>query len=96
MGRTLLPYTLQVEKAKSRLADFRRSLRKEEQESFDELMRYAKAHQQAGVMAALPNPIDAMLVSMLISLQIKMDKHNQKMTNLEKIISKLDFDGGQK
>lgn len=48
---------------------FRRALRKEDQALFDDLIRFAKYHVQAGVMAANPNPVDSMVFAMLIEQQ---------------------------
>lgn len=48
---------------------FRRALRKNDQDLFDELIRQAKYHVQAGVMASNPNPVDSMLFAMLLEQQ---------------------------
>ena len=50
------------------MAEFRRGLRKDDREIFDELMRYAKTQIQAGVMASSPNPFDSMSLIMHIQL----------------------------
>jgi len=58
-----------MELVEHRFRSFRRALRREDQEIFDELMRSAKFHVQAGVLAANPNPVDSMLIAMLIEQQ---------------------------
>ncbi|MBP7283394.1 MAG: hypothetical protein KBA66_17555 [Leptospiraceae bacterium] len=68
MGRTVMPYSRAVDAANERLAEFRRGLRKDDREIFDELMRYAKTQIQAGVMASSPNPFDSMSLIMHIQL----------------------------
>ncbi|MCC6275444.1 MAG: hypothetical protein IT569_06285 [Leptospiraceae bacterium] len=68
MGRTVEPYSRQSLRVEERLSDFKRALRKSDQETFDELIRAAKLNLQAGVMASNPNPLDSMLVSMILSL----------------------------
>ncbi len=68
MGRTVEPYSRQILRVEERLSDFKRALRKSDQETFDELIRAAKLNLQAGVMASNPNPLDSMLVSMILSL----------------------------
>ena len=52
MGRTVMPYSRAVEATNDRLAEFRKALRKDDREIFDELMRYAKTQIQVGVMAS--------------------------------------------
>ncbi len=69
MGRTIAPYSRQVIQIEDSLAEFRRALRKSDQEIFDELIRTAKLQVQAGVMAASPYPIDSMLLTMIIQLK---------------------------
>ena len=59
MGRTVMPYSMAVEATNDRLAEFRKALRKDDREIFDELMRYAKTQIQVGVMASNPNPFDS-------------------------------------
>lgn len=68
MGRTIEPYSRQIERIEERLKDFRKGLRKKDQEAFDELMRISKLQIQAGVMASSPNPFDSMMLSILISM----------------------------
>ena len=63
-----MPYSSAVDAANERLAEFRRGLRKDDREIFDELMRYAKTQIQAGVMASSPNPFDSMSLIMHIQL----------------------------
>ena len=69
MGRTVAPYSIVIEQVLSRFENFRRTLRREDREAFDELMRVAKMQVQAGVMAQHPNAFDSMSMAMLIHLQ---------------------------
>lgn len=80
MGRTIIPYSRQILQIEESLSEFRRALRKTDQEIFDELIRNAKLQVQAGVMAASPYPIDAMLLTMMIELK-------KEIQNLKKEIS---------
>ncbi|MGE8720335.1 hypothetical protein ACO2KH_03280 [Leptospira terpstrae] len=83
MGRTIAPYSRQMLQIEENLSDFRRSLRKSDQEIFDDLIRTAKLQVQAGVMASLPYPIDSMILSMLIETKKEMNelkKSLQKMS----------------
>lgn len=73
MGRTHLPYSVQIDLIEDRLKKLRRSLRKNDQNIFDRLIRYARMQIQAGAMASSPNPFDSMAMSMLIELQRQID-----------------------
>ncbi|TGN11733.1 hypothetical protein [Leptospira ilyithenensis] len=93
MGRTVVPYSRQIQQIESNLTEFRRGLRKKDQEVFDELIRDAKLQVQAGVMASSPYPIDSMLLTMVIQLkkevsflkiEIEKCKNNQKEVSLER------------
>jgi len=82
MGRTIAPYSIQMELVEQRFSKFRRALRKQDQEIADDLFRYAKFHVQAGVMAANPNPADSMLFAMLLEQQRTIRKLQQQITEL--------------
>ncbi|HMV77535.1 MAG TPA: hypothetical protein PL048_05940 [Leptospiraceae bacterium] len=69
MGRTISAYSGQMDNVMKRLNNFRRGLRKEDQEAFDFLMRAARLQVQSGVMASNPNPLDSMILSALVSLK---------------------------
>jgi hypothetical protein len=57
-----------------RLAEFRRSLRKQDQELFDELFERARLHVQAAVQAANPEPMESIFISVLIEM-LREEKH---------------------
>ncbi|EMY69579.1 hypothetical protein [Leptospira vanthielii] len=82
MGRTIAPYSRQMLQIEENLSDFRRSLRKSDQEIYDDLIRTAKLQVQAGVMASLPYPIDSMILSMLIETK-------KEINELKKILTKI-------
>lgn len=82
MGRTITPYSRQMLQIEENLSDFRKALRKSDQEIFDDLIRTAKLQVQAGVMASLPYPIDSMMLSMLIELK-------KDITELKKRLEKI-------
>jgi hypothetical protein len=69
MGRTLptIVQTLQAEEAAWR--HFRRALRKEDQEAFDALWRFARYHAAPASMASRPMPFEAALMSMLVAVE---------------------------
>ncbi|MBM9500527.1 hypothetical protein JWG44_09735 [Leptospira sp. 201903071] len=85
MGRTVTPYSRQMQQVESGLLEFRRGLRKPDQEVFDDLIRTAKLQVQAGVMASAPYPIDTMLLTMMIDLKKEIQKLKQEL-NTTKVL----------
>jgi hypothetical protein len=56
MGRTVLPVSMVLAEQQKRLGQFSRSLRKQDQELFDELFERARPHAQAACTMANPEP----------------------------------------
>ncbi|TGN20202.1 hypothetical protein [Leptospira idonii] len=83
MGRTVTPYSRQIQQVESNLLEFRRGLRKQDQEVFDELIRNSKLQVQAGVMGSSPYPIDSMLLSMTIQLKKEVMELQKEIRNLK-------------
>jgi hypothetical protein len=69
MGRTVTAYSMVIDQVIRRFDSYRRTLRREDREAFDDLMRIARMQVQAGVMAQHPNAFDSMSMAMLIHLQ---------------------------
>ena len=59
--------TLQAEQEAWKL--FRRALRKEDQEAFDALWRFARYHAAPASMASRPMPFEAALMAMLVAIE---------------------------
>jgi hypothetical protein len=59
--------SLQAEEAAWKL--FRRALRKEDQEAFDALWRFARFHAAPASMASRPMPFEAALMAMLVAVE---------------------------
>ncbi len=68
MGRTVLSFTQKILALQSEWSKFRRALRKEDQEILDELFCFAKYHSAPSSYFATPNPVEPILISMLIEL----------------------------
>lgn len=83
MGRTIAPYSIQLQMIEARLGKFRRALRKPDQELLDELLRFAKKHVQAGVLASNPNPNDSILLAMLIEQQRQLHELRRQVEGLK-------------
>ncbi|MDP3543103.1 MAG: hypothetical protein Q8T11_11615 [Elusimicrobiota bacterium] len=76
--------TLQAEQEAWKL--FRRALRKEDQEAFDALWRFARYHAAPASMASRPMPFEAALMAMLVAME-------RQLLELEKV-KKNGNDGG--
>jgi hypothetical protein len=84
MGRTVLPFSMVLAEQHKRLGQFRRSLRKQDQELFDELFERARRHVQAAVQAANPEPMESVFISVLIEM-LREEKHlRARVDELEK------------
>ncbi|MFQ5912186.1 MAG: hypothetical protein ACE5JS_03285 [Nitrospinota bacterium] len=74
MGRTVYPFSQVLEEEERALGQYRRALRKEDQEAFDHLFASAKHHVAPSVYAGHPWPMDLILLSALIEQQKSIDK----------------------
>lgn len=83
MGRTLLPFSNVLAEQQSRLGKFRRSLRKQDQELFDELFERARLHVQAAVQAANPDPMESIFLSVLIEMLREEKRLRSRVDELE-------------
>jgi hypothetical protein len=66
MGRTLATANQIILTEQSQFSDFRRALRKPDQDSLDELFVYARKHVAAITMAAHALPFETILLAMLL------------------------------
>jgi hypothetical protein len=67
-----------------RLGQFRRTLRKQDQELFDELFERARLHVQAAVQAANPEPMESIFISVLIEILRAEKRLQARVDELEK------------
>lgn len=72
MGRTLPTVVQLIRNEEESWKHFRRALRKEDQEAFDELMRFMRRHAAPICMASRPVPFEALFMAMLVSLMREM------------------------
>jgi hypothetical protein len=66
MGRNNDTFTLIIDRHRETWSKFRRALRKEDQELFDELWRAPKLHLAAGAFIAGEVPLETIFMSMLL------------------------------
>jgi hypothetical protein len=68
MGKTCPTYRMLMEDEISSWLDYRKALRREDQEAFDEIMNSARNHASASQIACRMNPFETMIMSALIDL----------------------------
>ncbi len=66
MGRTVLPFTQELYREEDSWKAFRRALRKEDRELFDELFAAARYHTPACTCSGRAVPFEAILMSILV------------------------------
>ncbi len=66
MGRTVLPFTQELYREEESWKPFRRALRREDRELFDELFAAARYHTAACTCSGRAIPFEAILMSILI------------------------------
>ncbi len=68
MGRTVLSFNQKILSIESEWSKFRRALRKEDQELLDDLFGFAKYHSAPSSYFSTPNPMEPVLMAMLIEI----------------------------
>lgn len=82
MGRTLPTQIWLLRQAEEEWKNFRRALRKEDQEAFDMVWSYARRHSVPASMAARTLPFEAHCLSMLVGIQRRLDELEQQIRGL--------------
>jgi hypothetical protein len=83
MGRTLATFTQLIQLEIDSWRQYRRALRREDQQALDALFTAARHHAPAGAYLARDTPFEAMLLSMLIEQHKHVLALQQKVTILE-------------
>jgi hypothetical protein len=78
MGRTVPTFTNLIDAEVSSWLKFRRGLRKEDQDVFDEIFRAAKLHLAENFYAMRAVPFESMMMSILIEQQKRIRRLEEK------------------
>jgi hypothetical protein len=78
MGRTVPTFTQLLHAEMSSLAKYRRALRREDQEVFDDLFTHARQHVAESAYASHLSPFEVMLLSTLLELGKKVRRLEHK------------------
>lgn len=73
MGRTVPTFVQLIQEAAARWTKFRRALRREDQDFFDHLFRRARFYTQAATYQCNDNPMEAILLSILLDQEKRLD-----------------------
>jgi len=66
MGRTVPTFRNMIESFGWEWTEFKRALRKLDQEAFDEMLNHARKHAAAGSNLSNPNPFEPVVMSILV------------------------------
>src|SRR5271170_6365555 len=83
MGRTVPTFRQLIDDAIARWSKFRRALRREDQEYFDRLFRRVRSYTQAATYQASDNPMEAILLSIALDQEKRLDALEQAAQPLE-------------
>lgn len=73
MGRTVPSFRMLLDSIIMELGNFRRALRRRDQLVFDRIMDMAREHASASTVAAVIDPMDTIVLSILIEQQKQID-----------------------
>ncbi len=82
MGRTVPSFRMLLEEMIVELSIFRRALRGEEKDAFDNLMNKAREHASSCTVAPTLDPMDAVFLSILIEQQKEINSLREALDDL--------------
>ena len=83
MGKTVETYRMALDDEISRWKGFVNALRKEDREAFEALMDACRSYASAGSNAVQPILFEPMIMSMLLSQQVRLQRLEKKLDALE-------------
>jgi len=84
MGRTVDTFTGLIQKEISSWTQYRRALRKEDQEAFDEMFRAAKIHLAENFYAMRDIPFESIVISIALEQQKKIQSLQEQLKQLRR------------
>jgi hypothetical protein len=90
MGRTVPTFRQLIDDAIARWSKFRRALRREDQEYFDRLFRHVRSYTQAATYQASDNPMEAILLSIALDQEKRLDALERAASLPEKSLEQSD------
>src|ERR1700719_3732731 len=90
MGRTVPTFRQLIDDAITRWSKFRRALRREDQEYLDRLFRRVRSYTQAATYQASDNPMEAILLSIALDQEKRLDALERAAQPLKKFLEQPD------
>ena len=84
MGRTVPSYRQAIEAEIKRWEGFRKALRAEDREAFDEMMNFCRLYASAGSNATRPVLLEAMLMSIVLAQQKELRKLRKELDEIRR------------
>ncbi len=79
MGKSVPTFRKELERIESDWKKFRKALRSDEKEMFDELFKKAKQHASAAQYQANPDPMETIFFSIILEQQMEIDRLKRKL-----------------
>ncbi len=86
MGKSVPTFRRELDRIESEWKKFRKALRSDERESFDELFMKAKKHASAAQYQANPDPMESVLLSMILEQQMEIDRLKRKIGDESRMV----------
>jgi len=83
MGKTVETYRMALDDEISRWKGFANALRKEDREAFEALMDVCRGYASAGSNSVQPILFEPMIMSMILSQQVRLQRLEKKLDALE-------------
>jgi hypothetical protein len=83
MGKTVETYRMALDDEISRWKGFANALRKEDREAFEALMDACRGYASAGSNAVQPILFEPMIISMLLSQQVRLQRLQKELDDLK-------------
>ena len=94
MGRTVPTFTMIIQQEMQSWSKFRRGLRRDDQEAFDELFRAARLQLASSAYAARPIPFESIVMSMLLAQHRVLREFERLIRQLHERVATLEGDDG--
>ncbi len=83
MGKTVESYRMAIEDEIQRWKGFANALRSEERQAFEALMDACRGHASAGGNAVQPTLFEPMMMSIVLSLRVELQKLEKELNELK-------------